>query len=105
MDENLALALAELRGLVEVGFERTNGSTTLILQRLDQVDNRHAELARQVELDRAEREALERRIGELEREAVTRTQLADRTKLIITVVGLMVTIAAAAMTFVQLTRG
>jgi hypothetical protein len=50
---NLALALETLRRLVEVGFEKTNGSTALILQRLDQVDDRHAELAQRVEQDRA----------------------------------------------------
>ncbi|MEV4892120.1 hypothetical protein AB0K48_22320 [Nonomuraea sp. NPDC055795] len=69
------------------------------------VDDRHDQLVRQVEQGRAAREALEERLAELEREAVTRTQLSDRTKLIITIVGLMVTIAAAVMTFVQLTRG
>ncbi|MGI5292637.1 hypothetical protein ACQEVF_58850 [Nonomuraea polychroma] len=106
---NLALALSELRRLVEVGFERTNGSTALILQRLDQVDDRHAELAQRVEQDRAAAEvrdaAMEARLDAVEREAVTRTQLADRTKQIIAVVGLLVTVAGAVIALIQLTRG
>ncbi|TMR99504.1 hypothetical protein [Nonomuraea basaltis] len=106
---NLALALSELRRLVEVGFERTNGSTALILQRLDQVDDRHAELAQRVEQDRAATEtryvALEARLDAVEREAVTRTQLADRTKQIIAVVSVLVTVASAVIALISLTRG
>ncbi|MEV1167329.1 hypothetical protein [Nonomuraea sp. NPDC049784] len=106
---NLALALSELRRLVEVGFEKTNGSTALILQRLDQVDDRHAELAQRVEQDRAAADirhaALETRLDAVEREAVTRTQLADRTKQIIAVVGLIVTVASAVIALISLTRG
>ncbi len=106
---NLALALSELRRLVEVGFERTNGSTALILQRLDQVDDRHAELAQRVEQDRAAAEvryaALEARMDTVEREAVTRTQLTDRTKQIIAIVGLIVAVAGAVIAAIQLTRG
>ncbi|SDI19971.1 hypothetical protein SAMN05421505_1385 [Sinosporangium album] len=111
MDElnRLTLALTELRALVEVGFERTNGSTALILQRLDQVDNRHAELAQRVEQDRAAADAryiaLEARVDTVEREAVTRTQLTERTKQIIAVVGLLVTVAGAVIALIQLTRG
>ncbi|GAA4945849.1 hypothetical protein HD597_006735 [Nonomuraea thailandensis] len=106
---NLALALETLRRLVEVGFERTNGSTALILQRLDQVDDRHAELARQVEQDRAAAElryaALEARLDTVEREAVTRSQLADRTRQIIAVVTVLVAVAGAVIALIQLTRG
>ncbi|WP_138718566.1 hypothetical protein [Nonomuraea basaltis] len=106
---NLALALETLRRLVEVGFEKTNGSTALILQRLDQVDDRHAQLAQRVEQDRAAADvryaAMEARLDAVEREAVTRTQLADRTKQIIAVVGLLVTVAGAVIALIQLTRG
>ncbi|TMR90379.1 hypothetical protein EJK15_55740 [Nonomuraea basaltis] len=98
-----------LRRLVEVGFEKTNGSTALILQRLDQVDDRHAQLAQRVEQDRAAADvryaAMEARLDAVEREAVTRTQLADRTKQIIAVVGLLVTVAGAVIALIQLTRG
>ncbi|MEV0821965.1 hypothetical protein [Nonomuraea rubra] len=106
---NLALALSELRRLVEVGFERTNGSTTLILQRLDQVDDRHAELVKRVEQNQAAAElryvALESRVDAMEREAVTRTQLTERTRQIIAVVTVLVAVAGAVIALIQLTRG
>lgn len=93
---NLALALETLRRLVEVGFERTSGQTALILQRLDHVDDRHAELARQVG-------ELEDRLAEIERTAVTRGQLADRTRQIIAIVGVLVTVAGTVIALLQLT--
>ncbi|SDL72833.1 hypothetical protein SAMN05421874_12813 [Nonomuraea maritima] len=106
---NLALALETLRRLVEVGFEKTNGSTALILQRLDQVDDRHAELAQRVEQDRATAEiryaALEARLDAVERESVTRTQLTERTRQIIGVVTALVAVAGAVIALIQLTRG
>jgi hypothetical protein len=95
---NLALALAELRGAVELGFERVGGSTALILQRLDQVDDRHAELAKHVE-------TLQARLVEVEKTTVTETQLADRTRQIIAVVALLVTAAGVVIALIQLTRG
>ncbi|UBU16687.1 hypothetical protein [Nonomuraea gerenzanensis] len=106
---NLALALAELRSAVELGFERTNGSTALILQRLEWVDDRHAELVKRVEEDRAAAElryvAMEGRLDAVEREAVTRTQLAERTRQIIAVVTVLVAVAGAVIALIQLTRG
>jgi hypothetical protein len=95
---NLALALSELRRLVEVGFERTNGSTALILQRLDQVDDRHAELAKQVG-------ELEDRLAEVEKNCVTRAQLAERTRQIIAIVTVLVAVAGTVIALIQLTRG
>ncbi|MFF4417473.1 hypothetical protein ACFYY8_33530 [Streptosporangium sp. NPDC001559] len=90
-------ALAEIRRLVEVGFERTAGQNALILQRLDHADGRHADLAKRVDADRAVAEArgqaLETRLDALERDVVTRPQLADRTRQILAVVGLLVTAA------------
>ncbi|MEU4511792.1 hypothetical protein AB0G05_20050 [Nonomuraea wenchangensis] len=106
---NLALALAELRSAVELGFERTNGSTALILQRLEWVDDRHAELVKRVEQDRAAAElrhvALESRLDAVEREAVTRSQLADRTRQIIAVVTVLVAVAGTVIALIQLARG
>ncbi|TMR91454.1 hypothetical protein [Nonomuraea basaltis] len=100
MDEtpNLALALAELRGAVELGFERTNSSTALILLRLDQLDDKHAELAKHVE-------QLQTRLAEVEKTAVTTTQLTERTRQIIAIVGVLVTLAGAVVALIQLTRG
>ncbi|WP_336214840.1 hypothetical protein [Nonomuraea sp. LPB2021202275-12-8] len=106
---NLALALSELRRSLEVGLEKVGGTTALILQRLDQVDDRHAELVHRVEQDRAVADvrhaALETRLDAVEREAVTRTQLADRTKQIIAVVSVLVTVASAVIALIALTRG
>ncbi|GHE47193.1 hypothetical protein GCM10017673_56280 [Streptosporangium violaceochromogenes] len=97
-------ALAEIRRLVEVGFERTNGQNALILQRLDHADGRHAELAKRVDADRAAAEArddaLEKRADAIERDAVTRAQLTDRTRQIIAVVGLMLTAAGVAIALI-----
>jgi uncharacterized protein YlxW (UPF0749 family) len=95
---NLALALAELRGAVELGFERTNSSTALILQRLDQLDDKHAELAKQFE-------TLQTRLAEVEKTAVTTTQLSDRTRQIIAVVTVLVMVAGTVIALIQLTRG
>ncbi|MFB4284837.1 hypothetical protein ACBJ59_56885 [Nonomuraea sp. MTCD27] len=106
---NLALALAEVRRLLEVGFAQVNGQIALLLQQLEQVNDQHAKLAQRVEQDRAAAEtrdaAMEARLDAVEREAVTRTQLADRTKQIIAVVGLLVTVAGAVIALIQLTRG
>jgi hypothetical protein len=95
---NLALALAELRGAVELGFERTNSSTALILLRLDQLDDKHAELAKQFE-------QLQARLVEVEKTAVTEAKLANRTRQIIAIVGVLVTLAGAVIALIQLTRG
>lgn len=102
-----AAALAEIRRLVEVGFTRTDGQNSLILQRMDHADGRHTELVKRVDQDRtdttARGEALERRLDTVEREAVTRVQLADRTKQIIAILGLLVTIVGVIITVVSLT--
>lgn len=105
---DVALALAELRRLVEVGFEKTSGQTGLILQRLDHVDGRHAELVKRVDQDRADNaarnDALERRLDAVERDAVTRSQLTDRTRQIIAIVGLMVAMASGIIALINLTQ-
>lgn len=106
---DVALALSELRRLVEVGFEKTSGQTGLILQRLDQVDGRHAELAKRVDQDRTDSavrgDAMEKRLDVVERDAVTRSQLTDRTRQIIAIVGLMVAMASSIVALINLTRG
>ncbi|MEV4078943.1 hypothetical protein AB0J43_01450 [Nonomuraea fuscirosea] len=96
-EQGLTLALSELRRLVEVGFERTSGQTALILQRLDHVDGRHAQLAEQVD-------GLETRMAEVERTAVTRGQLADRTRLIIAVVTVLLLVAGTVISVISLTQ-
>ncbi|TMR97522.1 hypothetical protein [Nonomuraea basaltis] len=98
MDENLALSLAELRRLLEVGFERTDGQMRLVLHQLKQVEDRHAALVEQVG-------GLEMRLAEVEKTAVTNAQLTERTRQIIAVVGLLVTVASAVIALIQLTQG
>jgi hypothetical protein len=80
---SLALSLERLQRLVEVGFERTNGQTSLILLRLNQGDGRHADLVSKVE-------TLEARVGELDKDAVTNEQLKERTRFILTIVTALV---------------
>lgn len=107
--DDVPLALAELRRAVEVGLEKVGGITALILQRLGQVDDRHAELVQRVEQDRLTADvrhaALESRLDAVEREAVTRSQLAERTRQIIAVVTVLVAVAGAVIALIQLTRG
>ncbi|MBG0828569.1 hypothetical protein HS041_12395 [Planomonospora sp. ID67723] len=92
------VALAELRGLLKEGFAKLDGQVALVIQRLDHVDARHAELVRRVDEDRAvsavRNDAAEKRLDALERDAVTRPQLAERTRQIIAIVGVMLTAAS-----------
>ncbi|TYB71255.1 hypothetical protein FXF51_02115 [Nonomuraea sp. PA05] len=106
---SLALSLETLRRLVEVGFAQVNGQIALVRQELEQVNDQHAKLAQRVEQDRMTADvrhaALEARLDNIEREAVTRSQLADRTRQIIAVVGVLVTVASAVIALIALTRG
>jgi hypothetical protein len=78
-DPYLALGLEKLQRLVEVGFTKTDGQNALILQRLDQLDDKHAELARRVD-------ELEEWQADIDKDAVTNEQLKDRTRFILTIV-------------------
>ncbi|MEU0568440.1 hypothetical protein ABZ297_24080 [Nonomuraea sp. NPDC005983] len=106
---SVALSLETLRRLVEVGFAQVNGQIALLRQELEQVNAQHASLAQRVEQDRLTADvrhaALEGRLDALEREAVTRSQLGDRTRLIIAIVGVLVTVATAVIALISLTRG
>ncbi|MCF6467412.1 hypothetical protein FAF44_03145 [Nonomuraea sp. MG754425] len=106
---SVALSLETLRRLVEVGFAQVNGQIALLRQELEQVNAQHANLSQRVEQDRLTADvrhaALESRLDALEREAVTRSQLADRTRLIIAIVGVLVTVASAVIALIALTRG
>ncbi|MGR6921126.1 hypothetical protein ACU635_43380 [[Actinomadura] parvosata] len=94
---SVSLALAKLQGSVDVGFERVDGSVRLILQRLDQVDDRHADLARRVD----EQDA---RLAEVERTAVTHDQLSNRTKMIIAVVTVLLLVTGTVISLISLTQ-
>lgn len=93
----------------KLGFAQVNGQIALLLQQLEQVNDQHAKLAQRVDQDRGVADtrhtALEARLDAIEREAVTRSQLADRTRQIIAVVTVMVAVAGAVIALIQLTRG
>ena len=94
---SLALSLETLRRLVEVGFATTNGQIALILQRLEQADGRHAQLAEQVD-------GLEARLAEVERTAVTRDDLGARTRLIIAIMTVLLLVAGTVISLISLTQ-
>ncbi|SEU46647.1 hypothetical protein SAMN05421811_127104 [Nonomuraea wenchangensis] len=105
---SVALSLETLRRLVEVGFAQVNGQIALVRQELEQVNAQHASLAQRVEQDRMTADvrhaALETRLDALEREAVTRSQLADRTRQIIAVVTVLLLVAGTVISLISLTR-
>ncbi|SFI81578.1 hypothetical protein SAMN05216275_10566 [Streptosporangium canum] len=94
-DPYLGIALERLQRLVEVGFERTGGQTSLILLRLDQGDGKHAELVKRVD-------ELEDVLSEVDKNAVTNTQLTERTRLILTFVTVLVAVASSIFAAIQL---
>ncbi|MER7208530.1 hypothetical protein ABT340_15775 [Streptosporangium sp. NPDC000239] len=96
-DPYLGVALERLQRLVEVGFEKTSGQTALILLRLDQVDGKHAELAKQVD-------EISDRLNTVDKQAVTNEQLKDRTRLILTFVTALVAVVSAVFAGVQFFR-
>ncbi|WP_440063762.1 hypothetical protein [Streptosporangium sp. OZ121] len=106
---DLALALAKLSEITAVGLAEIKGQLALLVQRADHADQLRADLARRVDEDRAASEArdlaMEARLDIVERDAVTRQQLADRTRQIIAIVGLMVTLAGVIIALISLTRG
>ncbi|MFG3438316.1 hypothetical protein ACGF0J_13825 [Nonomuraea sp. NPDC047897] len=97
-----------MRRLVEVGFAKVNGQIALLLQQLEHVGDQHAKLVQQVEQDRAAADArhaaLEARLDAVERESVTRTQLADRTKQIVAIVSVLVTVAGTVIALIAVTQ-
>lgn len=94
-DPYLALHLEKLQRLVEVGFEKTNGQNALILLRLDQQDDQQTKLTGRVD-------ELEDRLGDVDKNAVTRDQLTDRTRLILTFVTVLVGVVGSIFAAIQL---
>ncbi|MGW4469656.1 hypothetical protein ACWENQ_08285 [Nonomuraea sp. NPDC004354] len=99
------VALAALRGIVETGFARLDGQVALVIQRLDHVDARHADLVRRVDEDRAAAAVThtktEGRLDTLERTTVTREDLAERNRRLLTVIGLMFAAVSTVITLVS----
>lgn len=106
---DLALALAKLSEITAVGIAEIKGSLALLVQRADHSDWKIDELAKRVDADRAAAEArdatAEQRLDALERDAVTRPQLTERTRQIIAIVGLIATAIGVIVSVIALTRG
>jgi hypothetical protein len=101
---DLHLALAKLSEITAVGLAEIKGQLAMLMQRADHSDWRIDELAKRVDADRgtvtAQHQQVEARLDAVERDAITRQQLAERTRQIIAIVGLMVTIASVLVTVV-----
>ncbi|WP_327587026.1 hypothetical protein OHA25_08445 [Nonomuraea sp. NBC_00507] len=93
---DLHLALAKLSEITAVGLAEIKGQVALLLQRADHSDWKVEELSRRVEADRASAaaatEALEKRVDAVERDGVTRPQLAESRRQIIGVVSVIVAV-------------
>lgn len=101
---DVAMALAKLSEITAVGIAEIKGELALLVQRASHSDWRIDELAKRVDADRAiadtRHDAVEKRADTIERDAVTRPQLAERTKQIIAIVGLMLTAAGVIITVI-----
>lgn len=108
---DLHLALAKLSEITAVGLAEIKGQVALLLQRADHADWRVDEIVKRVDADRAAAvaaaEQLEKRLDAVERDAVTRPQLAERSRHIIGVVSVIVTIISVivAVVGIALARG
>jgi len=82
-EATLAVALQDLRRITEVGLTQVSGQLALLVQRLDQADERSSHLNQR--LDRTDA-----RVDQLERSAVTIEQLNARTNRVYILLGLLV---------------
>jgi len=79
----LAVALSDLRRVTEVGLEKVSGQVALVVQRLDQADQRADHFAER-------HDDAFRRIEILERNSVTHEQLNARSTRMYVILGLVV---------------
>lgn len=90
------LALAKLSEITAVGLAEIKGQVALLLQRADHADWRVDQLAQRQDADRvaaaAATEQLEKRVDAIERDGVTRPQLAESRRQIIGVVSVIVAV-------------
>ncbi|MEV3980810.1 hypothetical protein [Nonomuraea sp. NPDC049758] len=93
---NVELALAKLSEITAVGLAEIKGQLALLMQRADHADWRVDQLTQRQDADRAmataAAEALEKRVDAIERDGVTRTQLADSRRQTIGVVSVIVAV-------------
>ncbi|MFB4294783.1 hypothetical protein ACBI99_44640 [Nonomuraea sp. ATR24] len=101
---DLHLALAKLSEITAVGIADIKGQLALLVQRADHAERRVDELAARISeissASEARYAALETRLDTLDREAVTRPQLAERSRQIIGIVSVVVAILALIATVV-----
>lgn len=94
----LSVSLIDLRRVTEVGLTEVNGKLALLIQRLDQVDQRDREQSQQVA-------QLTGRIEMLERNGVTHDQLTARTQRLYMLLGAVAGLLGVAVAIVGLVLG
>ena len=94
-DAALAVSLGDLRRVTEVGLEKVAGQLGLLVQRMDQADERSNHFAQRIE-------DMQARVGQLERAAVTVDMLNARTQRLYVVLGLFVSAVGVAAALVGL---
>lgn len=85
VESALAVSLQDLRRVTEVGLEKLNGSLSLVVQRMDQADQRSNHFNERLE-------AVMLRTSEIEKRYVTKDELNARSSRIYVIIGLVVTI-------------
>ncbi|GAA1015913.1 hypothetical protein Aple_010830 [Acrocarpospora pleiomorpha] len=103
-DQDLAGAVAELRLVVVQGLTEIRGQLALVIQRLDHVDARHAELVRRVDDDRSATNARLEELHKANERFVTKEEHAEARRRLIAVVGVMLTAAAVVIALLSLIR-
>lgn len=84
---SMELALSELRRSVDVGLAKLEGQLALLLQRSEQAERRADQQGKEID-------ALDVRLGKIEREAVTRDDLDGRSQRLIMILGIIVTVVS-----------
>ncbi|WP_067171222.1 hypothetical protein [Microtetraspora niveoalba] len=98
-DPDLAAALTDLRVVVVTGLTEIRGQYAVVIQRLEYVDTRHAELVRRMETELAEHEARLDELGKGQQKFVTKDEHAERNRRLLAIIGLMLTAASLVITF------
>ncbi|WP_219512697.1 hypothetical protein [Nonomuraea ceibae] len=102
----IELAVAKLSEITAVGLAEIKGQLALLMQRADHADWRVDQLTQRQDADRAmhaaEIEALEKRVDAIERDGVTRPQLAESRRQLIGIFSVIVAVISVIVTVVGL---
>ena len=82
---SMELALSELRRSVDVGLAKLEGQLALLLQRSEQAEHRADQQGKEID-------DLWGRLGKLERDAVTRSDIDGRTQRFLMMLGIIVAV-------------